>query len=198
MPGIILKIGSGRNSKLTEPPIINGWSIRLVIAVIFFLFPSMIEAAELQTRYATIHYEHANQLQKLNRELVPSKNLVYLLQRHKIMTVNDEVAAKIDIIIEQVQIVLEMFPEKLRFEIMLYSTAAEAQEALFKRYRKKVNYISFYSRRENILYLSAQHGKLGVVAHELGHVVIEHYFNRSPPVKIHELMAQYAERHITD
>lgn len=169
-----------------------------MLIVGLFLNPATIGAAELQTRYATIHYEDVRQLHELNRQLRLSSNLAYLLDRREIITVQDEVAAKIDIIMDKVQIVLEMFPEKLTFKLLLFSTAEEAQAELFRRYRKKVNFISFYSRRENTLYLAAQHSNLKVIAHELGHVVVEHYFDKSTPVKIHEVMAQYAVRHITD
>lgn len=178
--------------------LVNRWPGWLALLLILFLWPSLSGADELQTRYATLHYQNEKQLHKLNRELVLSRNLAYLLRQRKIMTVHDEVAAKIDVVLEQIQVVLEMFPEKLKFEILLFSTAEDAQEELFKRYGKKVDFISFYSRRENTLYLSAKHSELSVVAHELGHVVVEHYFNRSPPVKIHEVMARYAASHITD
>jgi len=33
----------------------------------------------------------------------------------------------------------------------------------------------------------------------VGHAVADQYFNvKRPPYKIHELMAQFAERHVTD
>jgi len=37
-----------------------------------------------------------------------------------------------------------------------------------------------------------------VLAHEIGHVVVENYFTISPPQRIHEVLAQFAERHVTD
>ena len=40
--------------------------------------------------------------------------------------------------------------------------------------------------------------KLFTAAHEIGHVVAENYFEVSPPQNIHEVIAQYAEQHITD
>ena len=196
--GRILKTGNGRQECLAGPRFIVGQPGCLTLVVLLLLLPSLAGAVELQTRYATIHYDSEKQLHKLNRELVLSRNLAYLLRRRKIMTVNDEVAAKIDIILEQVQVALEMVPAKLTFDLLLFSTARDAQQELFNRYRKKVDFISFYSRRENVLYLSAKHSKLRVVAHELAHVVVEHYFDRSPPAKIHEVMAQYAASHIAE
>ena len=196
--GIILKTRPGRDKRLTRSRHITGLIIWVVLVVGLCLHPTTSKAAELQTRYATIHYESEKQLHELNRQLRLRGNLAYLLDRREVITVQDEVVAKIDIIMDKVQIVLEMFPEKLTFKLLLFSTAKDAQAELFKRYQKKVNFISFYSRRENTLYLSAQHSELKVIAHELGHVVVEHYFDKSTPAKIHEVMAQYAVRHITD
>lgn len=174
------------------------------VLFIFLLAPLQVKASEpsalhLQTRYASIFYTSEKQLQRLNRELILGRRLSYLLDDKKFFTVQDEVAGKIDLLVDRVQVVLEMFPQsKIAFDIEVYSTAKDAQKELFNRYGKKVNFISFYSRRDNLLYLSAKNAQLRVVAHELGHVVIEHYFNRSPPSKIHEVMAQYAEKHIID
>ncbi|MBU0480770.1 MAG: hypothetical protein KKG47_06695 [Proteobacteria bacterium] len=196
--GQLLKIDCTTIGLRSGPGVSTARLGRMALAVVLLLLPSFANAAELETRYATIRYGDEQQLHKLNRELILSRNMSYLLRGRRNMTVQDEVAAKIDLVLEQVQLVLEMFPEKLRFEILLFSTAEEAREELFKRYRKKVNFISFYSRKENALYLAAQHSELKVVAHELGHVVVEHYFDRAPPVKIHEVMARYAVDHIAD
>ncbi|MBU0673340.1 MAG: hypothetical protein KJ950_01700 [Proteobacteria bacterium] len=178
-----------------------GWrTAALFVLLLFFfiLFPCHVKAAEFQSRYATIHYENDQQVRKLNNELFLSRNLGYRLRERKLITVQDEVGAKIDLLIEQVQVVLEMFPERIKFDLFLFDNAAEAQKELFRRYGKKVDFISFYSRRENALYLSARDGELKVVAHELAHVVLEHYFKPSPPVKVHEVLAQYAAGHIAD
>jgi hypothetical protein len=48
------------------------------------------------------------------------------------------------------------------------------------------------------MYLSIRDVKLRVIAHEIGHVVVDHYFDVPPPVKIHEVLAQFAETHISD
>lgn len=172
--------------------------VALGLAIMLLLPAFPVQAAQLSTRYATLNYSSEEQIHRLNRELVLSRNLAHLLSRRKIITVNDEVAAKIDIIFDQVQVVLEMFPPDLKLEIKLFLTAKEAQNELFEKYGKKVDFISFYSRRENTLYLAAVHGRLGVMAHELAHVVVEHYFDKATPVKVHEVLAQYAEGHITD
>ena len=172
--------------------------ITLALLALFIPFLCQTNAADLESRYATIHYDNEQQLRKFNSELFLGRNLAFRLREKNIVTFQDEITAKIDLLIDQVQIVLEMFPDKIKFDILLFDNSDEAQKELLHRYGKKVDFISFYSRRDNTLYLSAKDAELKVVAHELGHVVLEHYFKNSPPVKIHELLAQYAASHIAD
>jgi Zn-dependent membrane protease YugP len=40
--------------------------------------------------------------------------------------------------------------------------------------------------------------KLRVVAHEVGHAIVDQYFMVRSPYNIHELLAQFTEKHITD
>lgn len=145
-----------------------------------------------------MHYDTEAQLQRLNDELFLAKNLAIALRERRSVTIQDEIAAKFDVIIERVQNIIDMHPEGMHFEVRLFSSAKDAQNALYEKYKRKVNYISFYSRKDNLVYLSVADGILNVVAHEFGHVIVEHYFERSPPVKMHEVMAQYAEKHIGD
>ena len=93
---------------------------------------------------------------------------------------------------------LEMFPKKLGFSIVIQPDAREVQKDFRRLYGVDVNYIAFYSPSKNRVFYSADNGSLRVVAHEIGHVVVENYFTISPPQRIHEVLAQFAERHVTD
>ena len=179
------------------------WPLYMVTALLMtiiglFLSVPHVNADEIKTKYAVIKYDNSKQLQRLNNTLHLSRGLAYELQKKNTITIQDEIAAKFDILIEKVKVVVDMYPEQLKYDVHLFWTAKDAQNALLKRYNKQVNFISFYSRGDNLLYLSVEDAELHVVAHELGHVVVEHYFGRSPPVRMHEVMAQYAETHISD
>jgi predicted metal-dependent peptidase len=91
-----------------------------------------------------------------------------------------------------------MYPRTLNFRIMLLSTDTEVQQAYRSRYGKSVDYIAFYAPKDKTVYISVDDIRLGVLAHELAHVVIEHYFLNSPPNKIHEVLAQFVETHLQD
>ncbi len=151
----------------------------------------------IQTRYVTITYWDVKALRKFNNKLYMG-NLKYLLKGKKSDTIDDEVKNKIDLIVEKVETVLDMYPPTLRFNIVIHGSTRGVQASYQRLYNRTVNYIAFYSPGENTVFYSADHAKLRVVSHEIGHVIAENYFAISPPPKIHEVLAQYAEAHIND
>lgn len=174
---------------------------RLILLLIFACLTVPLSAPlygqEIKTRYTTIIYDNAGVLRKFNRELYLGR-LKYLLKSGESETIEDEVKEKIDLIVEKVQTVLDMFPGKINFSIVIHLSPEGVQQEFKRIYNKEVDYIAFFSPGENTVFYSADNGSLRVVAHEIAHVVAEHYFTVSPPPKIHEVLAQYAESHITD
>jgi hypothetical protein len=86
----------------------------------------------------------------------------------------------------------------IKVNLQILHSAAEVRAVYLRQYRRRVEFIAFYSPKANTVYISAPDVTLRVVGHELGHSVIEHYFHPSPPVNIHELMAQYVEKYIDE
>ncbi|MEA1969534.1 MAG: hypothetical protein U9N77_15110 [Thermodesulfobacteriota bacterium] len=152
---------------------------------------------EIKTRYTTITYDSMAALKKFNHKLYMGK-LKYLLKGKRNETIEDEVKNKIDLIVEKAETVLDMFPARLKFSIVISPSTKGVQENFLRLYNKKVNYIAFYSPGANTVFYSANNARLRVVAHEIGHVIAENYFAISPPPRIHEVLAQYAEKHVTD
>jgi hypothetical protein len=163
----------------------------------FLLFSKSACGFERLSTYATIRYESESQLRTFNGNVLLGP-LKYLMQGKKSETVADEVANKIDLILEKDQATLAMFPSPLKFTVVLHTDSKGVQNEYMRLYNRKVDYIAFYSPKTNTVFFSVEDANLRVVAHELGHVIVEHYFKISPPPKIHEVLAQFAESHITD
>lgn len=158
---------------------------------------SPLYGAELHTRYATIIYDDDNMLRKFNREVVTSGRFSRLFSSRKNTTLEDEVRTKVDSIVKKVEAILDMFPANMKLRINLLPSTREVQDVYFRKYRKKTNFISYYSPQERTVYLSMKNVELRVFAHELAHAVIHHYFRVPPSSKIHEVLAQYVENQIT-
>jgi hypothetical protein len=136
-------------------------------------------------------------LQTLNSRLFLSR-FKYLMKEKRPMTVEEEVMGKIDLITVKVEEILEMFPPNLQYTLSLCENMDQVQENFVTLHQREWKRPGFYSPINDTVYLSVRHAKVNVVAHEVGHVVIEKYFKVRPPVKIHEILAQFAEKHITD
>jgi len=156
-------------------------------------------AQEQQSRYVTLLYADQVILQDFNSNLELNGKLDYAMRQKNVITVADEVLAKSDIIIEKVQIVLDMFPDNYHIQLVLLPTVADVAAVYKQKYGKDVNHIAYYSISEKTIYISVVDACLRVLAHEVGHSVVDHYFQQiRPPYNIHELMAQFAEQHVTD
>lgn len=175
---------------------------RLIIALLFVTLCLLLAVEDVlggqqKSRYATLVYPDRQVLQEFNDNLRLNRKLNFAMRKN-VVTVADEVLAKLDIIIEKVQIVLDMFPDFYHVQFVLLPDDDDVARVFKQKYGKRVNHIAYYSLSEKTIYISVDDTNLRVVAHELGHSVVDHYFKVRPPYNIHELMAQFAEKHVTD
>ena len=86
-----------------------------IFAGLILFFPFDSHAAELESRYATITYSDDGDLRDFNHDLYMGR----LKSRIKgsTDTIEEEVVAKINFIVEKVMSTLDMFPPGLRFSI---------------------------------------------------------------------------------
>ncbi len=174
------------------------YSIILTLLVLMLFSPlKAADALVLKSRYATITYSDYNDLKEFNYELYMGR-LRPQIKKTGADTIAEEVVAKINFIVEKVMIVLDMFPPRLRFSIVICPNAKQVQKHFHKIYDIDVDYMAFFSPSRNTVFYSADNANIRVVAHEIGHVVVAHYFKIPPPQRIHELLAQFAAKHVTD
>lgn len=173
-------------------------TILLPLFFILLFFSSSAYCIEQSSRYVTIYYANKKLLHGFNERLILGRRMDYILRKQHPVTVEDEVLAKVDIVIEKAEIVLDMFPDNLHMNLVLLPSSDAVDAEYKKKYRKNVDYISYYSLSEKTIYISVEDVRLQVLAHEIGHAIVDHYFKVRPPYAIHELMAQFTEKHITD
>jgi len=156
-----------------------------------------VYAHELVSRYAVIQYEKEELLREFNRELLLG-SLSHLMRYKKSLTWQDEIKNKVYIIVERVILVLDMRPAEVRFKIVLLPTEEDVQQIFRTKYNKKVDYIAFYAPKDKTVYVSVSDIRIGVFAHELGHLIIDLFYGTTTPSKIHEVLAQFVETHLMD
>lgn len=174
-----------------------GFVSAIVAGLFLYVFVSAADGLEIKARNASVIYEKEDLLRKFNRN-IRLGSLAYAARNSPSITVEDEVRNKVDVILERVKAVLAMFPGNLNFTIILLPSDTDVQKVYTAKFGKKVAFISFYSPRDKTVYISVDDARLGVLAHELAHVVIDFYYETSTPVKIHEVLAQFVESHLED
>jgi hypothetical protein len=120
------------------------------------------------------------------------------VRKKNIVTVEDEVLAKLDTLIEKAEVVLDMFPNNMHIHVVLLETSKEVSDIFRRKYRKKASHIAYYSLSEDTIYISVDDARLRVLAHEIGHAVVDHYFKIRPPDTSHELMARIPAERIAE
>jgi hypothetical protein len=171
-----------------------------MIAGLFFFTTTFAPPAyseQRQSRYVTLQYSDKEIIRTFNEQLILNGSLSRMMRKNTV-TIEDEVLAKTDIIMEKAETVLDMFPDNLHITLILLPTSADVSKVFYQKYQKHVSYVSFYSLSEKTIFISVDDTNLHVLAHEMGHAIIDRFFNVRPPYNIHELMAQFTEKHITD
>jgi hypothetical protein len=173
--------------------------LKILVYLLFFLLLGrhMGMALELHTRYAVIVYNDDRDLERFNEEIYLGK-YNFLLQQEGMYGVADEVRLKIDLILDRVKEILNMFPEHEKMKIIICSSNEDIRKIHERIYGYPTSSTAFYAPDINMVFFSSADVELTTVAPEFSHVVMHRYFQQPPPVKIHELLSRYAARHIKD
>jgi Zn-dependent protease with chaperone function len=172
-----------------------------VVGLTFFLMLlspcSIVSGFELKSQYTTIYYEQEDLLRQFDSK-VSFGRISYLLHNKTSTTTEDEVKNKVDVLIERVEAILDMHPDDFRIRIVILPTTSDIKKAIKATSAQEADLVAFYTPRGKTVYVSVSDIRLGVLAHEFGHAVVDSYFVVGPPPKIHEVMAQYVEIHLYD
>lgn len=153
--------------------------------------PSPQTGKRIYTRYARVSYQSESLLRSFNKRIKPG-SLDYL-QKSGELSLESQVSKKIDIIVERVETILQMWPKHFTVDITIMPDAGSIRTLYRKKYHCKVNFLAFYAQAERTIYVPADDITSNILAHELAHAVIDQYYgwSRVVSVKIHERLADY-------
>jgi hypothetical protein len=160
------------------------------------VYPAICKAGEARGRYATLRYDAPQLLDGFNERLSLGSATLAFLGKRPILTRQDEVLAKIDAVVEQVETALAMFPDQLHLTLVLLGDReAVAEEVAAAPIDRCGDNIACYCPTRKTIFLSAKDADALVLAHEVGHAVIDGYFNFAMPGRIKDVLARAAETH---
>ena len=166
-----------------------------------------------QTKLATIYYNKEEQLEEFAKKIRPGSltrvlNKIFLGKNAKCS--DGELGESVDTLFRRVQLALDMRQPKLRVNIRLHANqkslhrayvdiiGGSSAEAVGQTGRKNsTGPIAFYRKETNTIHLQPEKLTIGVLAHEMGHATIDHYFVIRPPPKIAEMLCQYVDKEIS-
>ena len=112
--------------------------------------------------------------------------------------VESELVRKVDLLFVKVQQILDMHQEMRKIRVRLFSNDEQLAEAYKKIYRQKINVRGWYVYEFDTVFLNVRDVHEGMLAHELGHAVISHFFTVQPPRATAEILAEYVDKHLFD
>jgi hypothetical protein len=147
----------------------------------------------------TVYYKPGANLKKIESRLryrsFPVTSEFARLYTDPTYDINRRIANRLEAILQRVKIILSMNPQ-MELKVKVFRTRKELNDEYFKLFRASRDYVSFYVYRLNTIYTSEQDILDSIISHEMGHAVIDHYFNVVPPEKVAETLAVFVDSHL--
>ncbi len=102
----------------------------------------------------------------------------------------------VDLLFEKVQKILDMRKKMRKIRIRVYSNAEQLHAAYEKIFKEKCTVRGWYLYEFNTVFLQVKDVHEGMLAHELGHAIIDHYLTVRPPRATAEILAKYVDMHL--
>ena len=111
-----------------------------------------------------------------------------------------QVAEKFDRIFVKAERVLDMYPRKIHLTVRIYKNQSQLDNGYARTFGEpnRKRRIAYYVHKYTTIYVTERVIRAGVLAHEMGHAITDHYFLIRPPENVRELLAQYVELHLED
>jgi hypothetical protein len=87
---------------------------------------------------------------------------------------------------------LKLYPSQTTYRILIVPDIQSVRDEHIRIYGQPTQAPAFYSSRENLIVIPRE-CELNVLRHEVGHAVVEAYFEAPVPIWLHEELAQRAE-----
>lgn len=112
--------------------------------------------------------------------------------------IEDRIAYRLDMLFTRVKEILDMFPPGIHVNIKIFKNRKEVNNEFCRLARSAQECRSFYIYSHNTIYTSEQDISDSVIAHEMTHALVDHYFSATPPGKVAEILATNVDLHLDD
>jgi len=114
------------------------------------------------------------------------------------LTQEERLVYRLDLLFERVMGMLDMYPPGISVKVKIFKGRAALAKEYQKIFGTSTDERAFYIHRHRTIYTSEEDISDYLIAHEMGHVVIDHYFPSLPPGKVAEILASYVDVHLEE
>ena len=153
----------------------------------------------LETRHTIIQYKNLKDLEKFEDKIDYTGDESGLKGLFFSSTPNNPKEAlnkKVEALFERVQEILDMRTKINKIIINVYPDKKRLDEIYYYINGTKCHVRSWYIYESNTIYINASDVHEGILAHEMAHAIIDHYFSVRPPKATAEILVRYVDEHL--
>jgi len=177
------------------------FSIFYIASFSALAYPQEENRNSFSSKFCTVCYENDVNLKKVNIRVNPEFSNFYSPRNYKEnpgILIEDIISNKLDAIFNRAEEILDMYPAKIHVAINIYKTQEELNKVYEEFFNEPNKAVSFYIYKTNTIYTVESRLNENMLAHEMAHCIIDHYFIIMPPKKIQEMLAVYVDIHLKD
>ncbi|OKY76352.1 MAG: hypothetical protein BM485_03695 [Desulfobulbaceae bacterium DB1] len=154
---------------------------------------------QLETRHAVLLFESREVLDlfagkiRYDRRRDPAAHLLVPSDE----TGDNGITEKIDALFMRVQEILDMRRKMEKVTIKIYPDTGSLRDVYQRLFRSKDAMRAWYLYEKNTIYVTVADVHEGMLAHEMAHAIIDHFFSVRPPSATAEILARYVDKHLT-
>ncbi len=152
----------------------------------------------LKTRHTILAFSDASDVATFNDAIDYGErtSLLSIFKSSASQTAEKELARKVDLLFKKVQLILDMRKDMRRVRVRVFSNKEQLHRAYEKIYKRKCSVRGWYVYEFNTVFLNVKDVHEGMLAHELGHAIIDHFLSVRPPRATAEILAKYVDKHL--
>ncbi len=168
----------------------------LAVLLLFPVFAAAGSKYKIETRYTSFIFNSREDMLRFNDEIDFGGGGLSSLFGSRSEDVVSEFTKKVDLLFEKAQAILDMRKKMRKVRVRVYSNTSELEEAYWKIFKGRCNVRGWYVYEFNTVFLNVKDVHEGMLAHELGHAIIDHYLAVRPPRATAEILAKYVDLHL--
>ena len=158
---------------------------------------------ETKSAYFTIQYRADVNLKRVvsrinSRGFSVAHNPPSAATLYALNGVEAKMAYRFDMIFARVKEILDMYPSDVYIKVKIFKNRSELNNEFCRLAHSGDTCTSFYIHAYDTIYTSEQDISDSVIAHEMTHALIDHYFSATPPEKVAEILATNVDLHLDD